>query len=257
MIHHTAVIHPSAQIADGVEIGPYSIIGEDVQVGEATRIGPHVVIDRWTQIGKNCEIYQYASLGSPAQHVGYRGERTRVVVGDNNVIREYVTINRGTTFGIGQTVLGNHNFIMAYVHIAHDCTIGSNVIMASFAVMAGHVTIEDYAIIGGMVPVHQFVRIGSYAFIGGGTSVTKDIPPYVTASGMRAHLYGINTRNLQRRNFPDAVVRELKRAYKIIFRSHLKLSEAITRVEADPIYSCAEVRNLVDFVKTSERGITR
>jgi len=257
MIHDTAVIHPTAEVAEGVEIGPYTIIGEGVKIGDGTIIGPHVVVDKLTVIGKNCQIYQYASLGTPPQHVRYRGEETSVVIGNNNIIREYVTINRGTPFGNGKTVLGDGNFIMAYVHLAHDCKIGNNVIMASFAVMAGHVEIEDYAIIGGMVPVHQFVRIGSYAFVGGGTSVTKDIPPYVTASGMRAKLYGINAENLRRRNFPEETIKALKKVYRMIFRSHITLAEALKRVEKDPVVALEEVRHLIDFIKLSERGITR
>jgi len=257
MIHETAIIHSTAEVAPGVEIGPYSVIGEKSRIGEGTRIGPHVVIDRWTTIGKNCQIFQYASLGTPPQHIRYKGEETYVHVGDNNVIREYVTINRGTPFGAGKTVLGSNNFIMAYVHVAHDCTIGSHIIMASFAVMAGHVEIEDGAIIGGMVPVHQFVRIGRCAFVGGGTSVTKDIPPYVTASGMRAKLYGINAVNLRRRNISEDTIAALKRIYRIVFRSHITLAEALERVEADPAFAIDEVKQFVDFIKGSKRGITR
>ena len=257
MIHETAVIHSTAEITKGVEIGPYAVIGEKVVIGEGTRIGPHVVVDKWTEIGKNCQIYQYASIGTPPQHVRYAGEETYVRIGHNNIIREYVTINRGTAFGAGQTVLGDGNFIMAYVHIAHDSKIGNKVIMASFAVMAGHVEIEDDAIIGGMVPVHQFVRIGKCAFVGGGTSVTKDIPPYVTASGMRAKLYGINTVNLRRRNFPEDTIKALKRVYRIIFRSHLTLAEALRRAKEDPVSSYDEVQHFTEFIARSQRGITR
>jgi len=257
MIHETAVVHPAAELADGVEVGPYAVIGEKVKIGEGTRIGPHVVIDKWTVIGEGCQIYQYASLGTPPQHIKYKGEETYVIIGDNNVIREFVTINRGTSFGNGKTVLGDGNFIMAYVHIAHDCIIGSHVIMASYAILAGHVEIGDYSVIGGMVAIHQFVKIGKYAFVGGGTAIPKDIPPYVTASGMRAKLYGINVINLERHNVSQEAIKGLKKAYKIIFRSQIPLKKALLKVEDDPICSLAEVRHLVDFLKETKRGITR
>jgi len=257
MIHETAVVHPAAELADGVEVGPYAVIGEKVKIGEGTRIGPHVVIDKWTVIGEGCQIYQYASLGTPPQHIKYKGEETYVIIGDNNVIREFVTINRGTSFGNGKTVLGDGNFIMAYVHIAHDCIIGSHVIMASYAILAGHVEIGDYSVIGGMVAIHQFVKIGNYAFVGGGTAIPKDIPPYVTASGMMAKLYGINVINLERHNVSQDAIKGLKKAYKIIFRSQIPLKKALLKVEDDPICSLAEVRHLVDFLKETKRGITR
>ncbi|MBW2038889.1 MAG: acyl-ACP--UDP-N-acetylglucosamine O-acyltransferase [Deltaproteobacteria bacterium] len=257
MIHETAVVHPTAEVVDGVEVGPYSIIGEKVKIGEGTRIGPHVVVDKWTVIGEGCQIYQYASLGTPPQHLKYNGEETYVIIGNNNIIREFVTINRGTPFGNGKTVLGDGNFIMAYAHIAHDSIIGNHVIMASYAGLAGHVEIEDYAVIGGMVAIHQFVRIGTYAFIGGGTSIGMDIPPYVTASGIRAKLYGINVLNLRRSNFSEEAIKGLRKAYRIIFRSHLPLEEALQKVEKDPVFSLSEVRHLVDFVKGTKRGVTR
>ncbi|RLB04407.1 MAG: acyl-[acyl-carrier-protein]--UDP-N-acetylglucosamine O-acyltransferase [Deltaproteobacteria bacterium] len=257
MIHETAVVHPTAEMADGVEIGPYAIIGERVKIGEGTRIGPHVIVDKWTVIGEGCQIYQYASLGTPPQHLRYNGEETYVIIGNNNIIREFVTINRGTPFGNGKTVLGDNNFIMAYAHIAHDCIIGSHVIMASYAGLAGHVEIGDYAVIGGMVAIHQFVRIGTYAFIGGGTSIGMDIPPYVTASGIRAKLYGINVLNLQRHNFSEETIKALRKAYKIIFRSHLTMGEALKKVEDDPVFSFSEVRQLVEFIKGSKRGVTK
>jgi UDP-N-acetylglucosamine acyltransferase len=257
MIHETAVVHPAAELADGVEVGPYAVIGEKVKIGEGTWIGPHVIIDKWTVIGEGCQIYQYASLGTPPQHLKYNGEETYVIIGNNNVIREFVTINRGTSFGNGKTVLGDGNFIMAYVHIAHDCIIGDHVIMASYAILAGHVEIGDYAVIGGMVAIHQFVKIGNYAFVGGGTAIPKDIPPYVTASGMRAKLYGINVVNLERNNVSQEAIKGLKKAYKIIFRSQIPLKRALLKVEEDPISSLAEVRHLVDFLKETKRGITR
>ncbi|RLA85264.1 MAG: acyl-[acyl-carrier-protein]--UDP-N-acetylglucosamine O-acyltransferase [Deltaproteobacteria bacterium] len=257
MIHPTAFVHPSAKIGQGVEIGPYSIIGPGVEIGDGTWIGSHVVIDRWTRIGENCRIYHHASIGTPPQHIRYRGEETFVIIGNNCIIREFVTIHRGTSFGGGETRLGDNNFIMAYAHIAHDCRLGNYVVMANAAQLAGHVTVEDHAVIGGVAAVHQFVRIGRYAFIGGATAVPKDIPPYVTASGVRAKLYGINVTNLRRNGFPEEVITALKRAYRIIFRSPRPLRESIEEVKAGPLYRYPEVRYLVEFLEDSKRGITR
>lgn len=257
MIHETALVHPTAEVADGVEIGPYSIIGEKVTIGKDTRIGPHVVIDKWTVIGKGCQIYQYVSLGTPPQHLRYNGEETYVIIGDNNIIREFVSIHRGTPFGNGKTVLGNDNFIMATAHIAHDCIIGNRIIVASYAALGGHVEIEDCAVIGGIVAIHQYVRIGAYAFVGGATAITRDIPPYVTASGMKASIYGINARNLQRNNVPEEAIKGLRKAYKMLFRSPLIMEEAVKKVQEDPIYDLPEVRHMVDFIKGTKRGVTR
>lgn len=257
MIHETAVVHPTAEVADSVEIGPYSIIGEQVKIGEGTQIGSHVFIDKWTHIGKGCQIYQYASLGAAPQHLRYNGEETYVIIGDNNIIREYVTIHRGTPFGNGKTVLGNENFIMAYAHVAHDCILGNRIVMASYAALGGHVEIGDHAIIGGIVAIHQFVRIGTYAFVGGATALTRDIPPYVTASGMKVKFYGINVVNLQRNNIPAEVITGLRKAYKVLFRSHLTMEEAIKKVQEDPVYALPEVKHMIDFIQGSKRGITR
>jgi UDP-N-acetylglucosamine acyltransferase len=257
MIHETAIVHPTAEVADDVEIGPYSIIGEHVRIGAGTKIGPHVCIDKWTVIGTGCQIYQYASLGTPPQHLRYNGEETYVIVGNNNIIREFVTINRGTPFGNGKTVLGDENYIMASAHVAHDCIIGNRVVMASYAALGGHVEIGDHAIIGGIVAIHQFVRIGTYAFVGGASAITRDIPPYVTASGIKVKLYGINVLNLQRNNVSEEVIRGLKKAYKMIYRSHLSLEEALESLEKDPIFSQSEVKHMVDFIKGTKRGVTR
>jgi UDP-N-acetylglucosamine acyltransferase len=257
MIHETALVHPTAEVADGVEIGPYSIIGEDVKIGEGTQIGSHVFIDKWTHIGKRCQIYQYASLGAAPQHMRYNGEETYVIIGDNNIIREYVTIHRGTPFGNGKTVLGDENFIMAYAHVAHDCILGNRIVMASYAALGGHVEIGNHAIIGGIVAIHQFVRIGTYAFVGGATALTRDIPPYITASGMKVKFYGINVVNLQRNNIPAEVITGLRKAYKVLFRSHLTMEEAIKHVHEDPIYAIPEVKHMVEFIRESKRGVTR
>ena len=177
MIHEKAVVHPRARIAEGVEIGPFSVVGENVTIGKDTWIGPHVVITGWTTIGKNCKIYQFSSIGEVPQYLKFTGEESHVIIGDNNVIREFVTINRATTQGGGKTVLGNENFLMAYAHVAHDCLIGNQVIMSNAATLAGHIEIEDGAVIGGLSAVHQFVRIGAYSFISGLSGVPQDIPP--------------------------------------------------------------------------------
>ncbi|MBN1255432.1 MAG: acyl-ACP--UDP-N-acetylglucosamine O-acyltransferase [Deltaproteobacteria bacterium] len=257
MIHETAIVHPTAELADDVEIGPYSIIGEKVKIGKGTSIGSHCVIDKWTVIGTGCQIYQYASLGPPPQHMQYKGEETSVIIGNNNIIREFVTIHRGTPFGNGKTVLGDENFIMAYAHVAHDCILGNHVVMASYAALGGHVEIGDHAIIGGIVAIHQYVRIGTYAFIGGATALTRDIPPYITASGMKVKFYGINVVNLQRSNVPAEVIKGLRKAYKLLFRSQLTMEEAIQKVHDDPAYALPEVKHMVDFIKGSKRGVTR
>ena len=257
MIHETAVVHPTAEVADSVAIGPYSIIGEHVKIGEGTQISSHVVIDKWTHIGKGCQIYPYASLGAAPQHLKYNGEETYVIVGDNNIIREYVTIHRGTSFGNGKTVLGDENFIMAYAHVAHDCTVGNRVVIASYVALGGHVEIGDHAILGGIVAIHQFVRIGTYAFVGGATALTRDIPPYITASGMKVKFYGINVVNLQRNNVPEEVIKGLRKAYKVLFRSHLTMEEAIKKVHEDPVYALPEVKHMMDFIQGTKRGVTR
>lgn len=257
MIHQTAFVHPTAEVADGVEIGPYSIIGEKVKIGKGTKIGPHVVIDKWTVIGTGCQISQFASIGTPPQHLRYNGEETYVIIGDNNIIREFVSIHRGTPFGNGKTVLGNDNYIMATAHIAHDCVIGNRIIVASYAALGGHVEIEDCAVVGGIVAIHQFVRIGAYAFVGGATALTRDIPPYVTASGMKAKIYGINSLNLQRHNVSAEAIAGIRKAYRILFRSPLTMEEAVKKVHDDPIHALPEVRHMLDFIKGTKRGVTR
>ncbi len=257
MIHEKAIVHPNARIAEGVEIGPFSVIGENVAIDKDTRIGPHVVITGWTTIGKNCKIYQFSSIGEPPQDLKFKGEESHVIIGDNNVIREFVTINRATTHGGGKTVLGDGNFLMAYAHVAHDCLIGNEVIMSNAATLAGHIEIEDGAIIGGLVGVHQFVRIGAYSFISGLSGVPQDIPPYMLAAGSRCKLYGLNMVGLKRHGFPQKTIKGLKKAYKIIFRSGLILEEAIKAIEDDEIAIISEVVHLVQFIQSSKRGICR
>lgn len=258
-LHPTAIIHPSAQIAAGVEIGPYAIIEEQVIIGTGTSIGPHTVIGKWTELGENNQIYHMASVGVAPQDLKYKGEECWTRLGNNNKIREFATIHRGTATGGSETVLGNNNLMMAYSHVAHDCRVGSGNVFANSATLAGHVTVEDNVILGGLVAIHQFVRIGSYAMLGGGTLVGMDVPPYMIATlgdKRDAKLRGLNLIGLKRHGFNDEVIRNLKNAYKILFMSDLKQADAITRLHAE-IVGCAAVDNLLSFIEASERGICR
>ena len=255
-IDPTASVHPTAEFGHGVEIGPYSVIGEGVKIGGNTSIASHVVIDKWTTIGAGCRIFQFVSIGAAPQDVGYRGEKTEVVIGDNNVIREFVTIHRATTKERRKTICGSNNLLMNYVHVAHDCTLGDNIIMANAATLAGHVSIDDHAIVGGLVAVHQYVRVGAYCIIGGASAVSKDIPPYVMAVGNRARLYGLNTVGMRRHGFSKKDLEEVKRSYQIIFRSSLKLTDAMEALERE-LPGSIHARRFLDFIKGSERGIAR
>ncbi len=257
MIHSTAIIDPKAEIGKDVHIGPYVVIEKGVTIDEGTSVKSHVCIREGTRIGRNCHIYQFSSIGEAPQAFAYRGEKTLLMIGDNNVIREYVTLNRATAKGGGKTIIGNNNYFMAYSHVAHDCTIGNQVVFANGATLAGHITIEDYATIGGLAAVHQFCRIGTHAFISGLTGVSLDIPPYMLAAGDRAKLYGLNIVGLKRHRFSDETVKALKKAYRIIFRTGLTLENALKRVEEDPISQREEVRHLLHFIRLSKRGISR
>jgi UDP-N-acetylglucosamine acyltransferase len=257
MIHPTAIIDSKADIGGGVEIGPYSVIEKGVSIGEGTKIGPHVVIREGTQIGKQCQISQFASIGEAPQFSGYKGEKTFLQIGNRNIIREFVTLHRGTVKGGGKTVIGNENFIMAYSHVAHDCQIGNQVIMANGATLAGHILVEDFAIIGGLTAIHQFCQVGAYAIIAGVSGILLDIPPYTKAQGVRAKLFGLNTVGLKRANFSEETMRALKKAYRIIFRSSLTLEKAMKQVGEDEIFQTPEVQHLLEFIKRSKRGITR
>ncbi|MFH1076797.1 MAG: acyl-ACP--UDP-N-acetylglucosamine O-acyltransferase [Pseudomonadota bacterium] len=256
MIHATAIIDKTALIGAGVEIGPYAVIGADVQVGDRTTIGAHAVIEPYTIIGSDCRVFPHAVIGGTPQSVKFKGGRTSVVISGGCIIREFVTIHRGTEEGRGVTEIGDQNFLMAYTHIAHDCLTGKGVIFANAATLAGHITIGDYATIGGLVAIHQFVKIGSYAFIGGMSAVTKDIPPYVIASGDRAKLYGLNIVGLQRHNFSAETISILKKAYRIMFRLGLTLNEAKVRIEAQ-LEQTPEVMRFMESITLSERGVTR
>jgi len=255
-IHPTAIISPDARLAEDVEIGPYSIIGPSVSVGKGTKIGPHVVIESHTDIGENCHILQFASIGAPPQDLKFRGEETRVVIGNHNTIREFVTIHRATVSDIGVTVMGDHNLIMAYCHIAHNCKLGDHVIMSNAANLAGHIHVEDYAIISGLTGIHQFTRIGAHSIIGGCSAVAMDVPPFVKAAGNMAKLYGLNTIGLRRRGFTEETIQALKEAYRIIFRSSLLLSKALERVRSD-VADLPEVRHMIEFIENSPRGVCR
>jgi len=255
-IHPTAIIHPKARIARNVEIGPYSVIGEHVIIGEGTRIASHVLIEGWTTIGERNQILSFSSIGTPPQDIGYKNEETQLIIGNDNVIRECATIHRATTKEDRKTVIGNNNFLMAYSHVAHDSKLGNHIIMANSVALGGHIVIEDYAILGGIVAVHQFVRIGAYAIVGGMSGVPMDIPPYVSASGARAQLYGLNLVGLKRRGFSEDAIAILKKVYKVIFRSGLTLEEALRKVEGE-FGGSKETMHLVEFMKSSKRGVTR
>src|SRR3989304_667621 len=218
-IDPTASVHPTAELDTGVVIGPYTLIGEGVRIGRDTAISSHVVVDNWTTIGRGNTIYQFTSIGAPPQDLGYKGERTETIIGDNNVIREFVTIHRATTKDTRKTVCGSNNLFMNYVHIAHDCQIGDNIIMANSATLGGHVKIDGNAIVGGLVAVHPPVRIGAYCIIGGASAVSKDIPPYVMAVGNRARVYRLNSVGIRRQGFSKSELGEIKLSYNIVFRS--------------------------------------
>ena len=255
-IHPSAVVSPRAKIGEGVTIGPYSIIGEKVTVGRDTIIGSHVVIDGSTVIGEKNRIHPFVSIGLPPQDIGYKGEDTRVIIGDENIVREFVTINKATTKQDRVTKVGNSNYLMAYAHIAHDCILGNSIIMSNVATLGGHIEIGDHAIIGGLVAIHQFVRIGTYAFIGGKSATAKDIPPFMMASGDRAKLYGLNARGLKREGFSQEKIDNLKKAYQIIWRDHHLLHEALERVRRE-IPPFEELQMLLDFLVSSKRGVVR
>lgn len=256
MIHQTAIVHANAKIASDVQIGAYSIIGEHVEIGSGTVIGPHVVINGHTRIGKNNQIFQFSSLGEIPQDKKYAGEPTRLEIGDNNTIREFCTFNLGTVQDGGVTSVGNDNWIMAYVHIAHDCHVANHTIMANGATLAGHVTVDDWVIIGGLSGVHQFVRIGAHAMTGFQSRLTQDVPPYVTVAGNPVQAHGINSEGLKRRGYSAASIAAIKQAYKTLYKSGLSFDEAKTVLQAQAAEH-TELQPLVDFLASSQRGIVR
>ncbi len=260
MIHPTAIVDPGAELGEGVEVGPYSVIGPKVAIGDGTRIGSHVVVESHVRLGRNNAVSSFASIGAPPQDLKFKGEDTWVEVGDNVIVREYVTINRGTVTGVGTTRIGNGCMIMAYCHVAHDCQVGNRVIMANAATLAGHIEIEDGAFIGGLTGVHQFVRIGTLAIVGALSGVSQDIPPYVKAvaarQGRNRSLFGLNVIGLQRAGLSKETVNTLKKAYRILFGGGMPMSEALEKAEAE-VEPIPEVKHLIGFIRASKRGILR
>ena len=256
MIHPSAIVHPGARIGENVRIGAYSLVGEHVEIGAETRIGPHVVIEGHTRIGRNNRIFQFSSLGAVPQDKKYADEPTRLEIGDGNAIREFCTLNCGTAQDAGVTRLGNDNWIMAYVHLAHDCQVGNNTILANNTQLAGHVHIGDHAILGGFTGVHQFVRVGAHSFTAIATVLVHDLPPYVMAAGDTAKPYGINTEGLRRRGFSADALAGIKRAYKTLYKSGLTLDQAKVQL-AEQARTCVEIGLISDFLQGSTRGIVR
>jgi UDP-N-acetylglucosamine acyltransferase len=256
LIHSTALVDESAKIATGVSIGPYSVIGSDVEIAEGTWIGPHVVIDGPTRIGRENRIFQFNSIGAISQDKKYQGEASSLEIGDRNTIREYCTFNRGTGHGGGVTRIGNDNWIMAYVHIAHDCQVGNDITMANNATLAGHVNIGDYAVLGGFTLVHQFCAVGTHSFAAMGTAIGKDVPPYVLVAGQPAGPRGLNSEGLKRHGFDSATLQSLRKAYKVVYRSGLKAQEAVAQLDQLGARS-PQVQIMAEFIRTSTRGIVR
>lgn len=256
MIHSTAIVSPKAEIESDVDIGPYTIIGDNVFIGSGTTVGSHVVIEPYVTISQSCRVFQYAAIGAIPQDMKFGGEVSYVKIGPGCVIREFVTIHRGTNMGGGVTEIGEKCLLMNYTHVAHDCKIGRHVVMANNATLAGHITIGNYCTIGGLSAIHQFTKVGEYAFIGGKTGVPKDIPPYVIASGERARLHGLNQVGLKRFGFSQKTIRALKKTYRIVFRIGLTLNQAVERVKAE-VDQLPEVVTFIEFIQASKRGITR
>ncbi len=255
-IHQSAIVHEHANIGEHVTIGPFAVIGEHVTLGDHCEVGAHVVLDGHTEIGEGCKFFPGAVIGTPPQDLKYNGEATRLIIGKQNVFREYVTVNIGTMQGGGVTTLGNNSLLMAYSHVGHDCHIGDHVILANSVGLSGHVTIEDFAIFGGLSGAHQFARIGAHCIVAACTGVSQDVPPYVMVSGQRAEVFGLNSVGLRRRNFPEASVKALEKAHRILFRGKINLKHAVERVRAE-VPSCPEIEHLLDFIAHSERGICR
>ncbi|MBL7093442.1 acyl-ACP--UDP-N-acetylglucosamine O-acyltransferase [candidate division KSB1 bacterium] len=254
-IHSTAIVETKAELGEGVTVGPYTVIEDDVFIGENTEIASHAFIHSGTRLGKKCRVFKGAVVGTDPQDLKYAGEKTTLEIGDETTVREFCTLNRGSSHRF-KTVIGSRCLLMAYVHVAHDCIIGDNVILANAINMGGHVTIESFAAIGGMSPIHQFVRIGSHAFIGGGLRVNKDVPPYILAAGEPIQYAGINRVGLTRKGFSSDVLNEIRKAYKIIYRSGLNVSQAVAKLKNEETL-IPEVQLIVDFIESSERGIIK
>jgi UDP-N-acetylglucosamine acyltransferase len=256
MIDARAVVSPQAQIASNVDIGPFSVIGAGVEIGAGTWIGPHAVINGPARIGTDNKIYQFASIGDAPQDKKYKGEPTRLEIGDRNVFRESVTVNRGTVTGTGVTRIGNDNLLMAYSHVAHDCRLGDQIVMANCATLGGHVQLGDWVIMGGLSAVHQFTKVGDHCFLAHNSMVTRDVPPYVMAVGRPAVPHSVNSEGLKRRGFSEEQIRNIRRAYRVLYRSGLKLQAALEKLE-DIALSQHEVLPFVEFIKNSSRSLIR
>ncbi len=254
-IHPTALVDPTAKLGEGVQVGPYCIVAAGAEIGDRCQLESHVRIEGCVRMGPENHVFQGAVLGSPPQDLKYAGEESYLRIGAHNDIREYVTMNPGTAEG-EETIIGDHCLVMAYAHVAHNCILGDRVILANSVQLAGHVTIEDYAIIGGLTPVHQFTRIGAHSFVGGGSRVPQDVPPYIRAAGNPLVVAGINLVGIQRRGFSAASIEAIKKAYRILYRSNLNTSQAIERLEAEG-FEDEHARHLLDFVRSSERGISK
>lgn len=253
-IHPTAIVDPNASLGPGVQIGPWAMIGPNVRIGAGTQVGPSAMVERNTTIGEDCRIHKGAVLGTDPQDLKFREEETELFVGDRTVVREYATLNRGTSAS-GRTVVGNDCLLMAYTHVAHDCLLGDHVILSNAVNMAGHVELQDWVIVGGLTPIHQFVKVGAHAFVGGGSRLSQDVPPFCRVAGSPAKLYGLNSVGLERRGFPQEARSELKQAYRIMFQSQLNISQGLQRAreELDPGDA---VETFLSFIERSERGIT-
>jgi UDP-N-acetylglucosamine acyltransferase len=255
-VHPTAVIAPGARLHPTVEVGPYAVIGAQVEIGAGTTVGPHAVIEGRTRLGERNRVFQFASVGAQPQDLKYAGEDSALEIGNENLIREFTTLHKGTTGGGGVTRIGDGNLFMAYAHVAHDCQVGNGCVFANAATLGGHVEIGDHVILGGLAAVHQFTRIGRHAFVAGGAMVVMDVPPFCTAQGDRAELVGVNSIGLARHGFSEEQIARVKEAYRILFRSKLPLEEAVERLRTE-LGDQSEIQVLLSFITTSQRGLTR
>ncbi len=255
-IHPTSIVDPKAEIDTDIEIGPFCFIKKGVKIKKGTKLLSNVIVEGSTEIGKNCTIYPFTSIGLPPQDIKYKREKTKLIIGNNNIVREYITIHRASLDGDGITSVGNNNFLMAYVHIAHDCKIGKNIIMANAATLAGHVLVEDNCVIGGLAAIHQYTRIGRYSMVGGFSGIGQDIPPYMIASGARARLFGPNTIGLKRHGFSESAINTIKKAYRILFREKRTLKDALKKIQSD-LPATEEIKYLIEFIEKNKRGICR
>jgi len=255
-VHPTAIVAPGARLHATAEVGPYAVIGPQVEIGAGTIVGPHAVIEGRTRLGERNRVFQFASVGAPPQDLKYAGEDSALEIGSENLIREFTTLHKGTTGGGGVTRIGNRNLFMAYAHVAHDCQVGNGCVLANAATLGGHVEVGDHVILGGLAAVHQFTRIGKHAFVAGGAMVVMDVPPFCTAQGDRAELAGINSIGLARHGFSEDQIGRVKEAYRILFRSKLPLDEAVERLRTE-LGDQPEIQELLTFVTTSQRGLTR